>query len=96
MDKKILDATCGSRTIWFDKHHPAALYCDKRREALKGIWKSGNGKSERDCMISPDVVCDFTDLPFPDDAFFVGCVRPATPDWRKGNGVAGQKVREAG
>lgn len=24
MNKKILDVTCGSRTMWFDKHHPAA------------------------------------------------------------------------
>ena len=23
MDKKILDVTCGSRSIWFDKHNPA-------------------------------------------------------------------------
>lgn len=23
-DKKILDVTCGSRTIWFNKHHPNA------------------------------------------------------------------------
>ena len=28
--KKILDVTCGSRSIWFDKHHPAAVYCDTR------------------------------------------------------------------
>lgn len=27
MTKKILDATCGSRTIWFNKSHPAAIYC---------------------------------------------------------------------
>ena len=32
-DKKILDMTCGSRTIWFNKDHPAAVYCDKRRES---------------------------------------------------------------
>lgn len=24
-ETKILDVTCGSRTIWFNKHHPAAL-----------------------------------------------------------------------
>ena len=30
MDKKILDVTCGCRSIWFDKNHPAAVYCDKR------------------------------------------------------------------
>lgn len=69
MDKKILDVTCGSRTIWFDKHHPAAIYCDNRREHTSGIWKSGGGNSERQCVVDPDVVCDFTELPFPDDEF---------------------------
>lgn len=68
MDKKILDVTCGSRTIWFDKNHPAALYCDKRRVDFKGYWKSGDGKSVRDCTVDPDVVCDFTSLPFPDNS----------------------------
>ena len=29
MKKKILDVTCGSKTIWFDKHHPVVIYCDK-------------------------------------------------------------------
>ena len=69
MEKKILDVTCGSRTIWFNKHHPAAVYCDKRREALKGYWKSGDGKSVRNCIVDPDVQCDFTDLPFQDNSF---------------------------
>ena len=32
MEKKIIDVTCGARSIWFNKHHPAAVYCDKRRE----------------------------------------------------------------
>ena len=27
--KKILDVTCGSKTIWFNKHNPSAIYCDK-------------------------------------------------------------------
>lgn len=67
--KKILDVTCGSKTIWFNKNHPAALYCDKRREELYGIWKSGNGKLERSCIIDPDVETDFTNLPFKDETF---------------------------
>ena len=67
--KKILDVTCGSKTIWFDKNNPAAVFCDKRSEDIRGIWKSGNGKSERKCVISPDVQCDFTCLPFPDNTF---------------------------
>ena len=67
--KKILDVTCGSKTIWFNKNNPAALYCDKRKEELFGIWKSVSGKSERDCVIDPDIQCDFTSLPFNDDIF---------------------------
>lgn len=69
MDKKILDVTCGSRTIWFNKSHPAAIYCDKRQEHLTGIWKSTNHSSERTCYVDPDVICDFTDLPFEDNRF---------------------------
>lgn len=69
MKKKILDVTCGSKTIWFDKNHPAAVYCDKRREKLSGVWKSGNKKSERECVVNPDVLCDFTDLPFDNESF---------------------------
>ena len=40
---KILDVTCGSKTIWFNKNHPAAVYCDIRKEKLTGIWKSERG-----------------------------------------------------
>lgn len=40
MGKKILDVTCGGRSIWFNKHHPAAVYCDKRREEYQHLWKS--------------------------------------------------------
>ena len=64
-DKKILDVTCGARSIWFDKHHPAAVYCDKRQEEYHGLWKNS------DCTLSinPDIICDFTDLPFQDNSF---------------------------
>ena len=69
MTKKILDVTCGSRSIWFNKNHPATLYCDVRDEEYTGIWKSTNHDSERTCIVHPDVLCDFTDLPFPDNSF---------------------------
>ena len=68
-DKKILDVTCGSRIIWFNKHNPAAIYCDIRKEELTGIWKSESGQSERTCIVSPDIQCDFTNLPFKDNTF---------------------------
>lgn len=66
---KILDVTCGLKTIWFNKNHPAAVYCDIRKEKLTGIWKSERGKSERICYVDPDIQCDFTDLPFQDGSF---------------------------
>ena len=65
-EKKILDATCGSRTIWFNKHHPATVYCDKRKAEYEGLWKSQPGSK---CVVNPDIQCDFTDLPFPDESF---------------------------
>lgn len=69
VNKKILDATCGSRTIWFDKQHPAAVYCDKRDEEYTGVWKSTKRDSERKCIVHPDVIADFTALPFADCSF---------------------------
>ena len=68
-NKKILDVTCGSRTIWFNKKHPDVLYCDNRRETETRIWKSNDGTSERTCTVDPDILCDFTDLPFEDESF---------------------------
>lgn len=69
MEKKILDVTCGARTIWFNKHHPAALYCDKRQETYVDLWNAGNCRNGGDLIIDPDVLCDFTALPFADNTF---------------------------
>ena len=76
MEKKIIDVTCGSRTMWFDKNHPAAIYCDRRDEVHNNIWKSTNHKSERQCIIHPDVQCDFTHLPFDDNTFSLAVFDP--------------------
>jgi len=60
----VLDACCGSRMFWFDHKNPAALFMDKREE--KHVLSDG-----RDLEISPDVVADFTKMPFPDNTFFL-------------------------
>ena len=66
--KKILDATCGCRSIWFNKHHPAALFCDIRKES--NILYFGKAHSSpHPNVIEPDIVCDFTRLPFVDNSF---------------------------
>ena len=61
-DKKILDATYGSRSMWFDKKNPNTIYADKRRE--KHILCDG-----RTLEVSPDIQMDFTKMPFEDNKF---------------------------
>lgn len=65
--KKILDVTCGSRSIWFNKHHPDAVYCDKREEEYEAVF--GRKDSKRKLEVKPDIVADFTNLPFDDNSF---------------------------
>lgn len=67
MNKQILDMTCGARTMWFDKNEPHTIYCDKRKETYYNVW--GSDKAERKLIVNPDVQCDFTELPFPDNSF---------------------------
>lgn len=68
-EKHILDATCGSRTIWFQKEHPAAIFMDCREEHDVAIWKSTKNDSVRTLDVKPDIVADFTNMPFDDDSF---------------------------
>lgn len=63
MDKRILDATCGSRQIWFQKQEPHTIYCDQRREE--------HAEYHKRLIIDPDIICDFTNLPFEDESFYL-------------------------
>ena len=58
----VLDACCGSRMFWFDRENPLAVFMDKRDESH--VLSDG-----RDLLVSPDVVGDFTSIPFPDETF---------------------------
>jgi len=60
--KNILDACCGSRMFWFNREHPKAVYMDNRK--LEDTLCDG-----RKLIINPDVVADFTKMPFKDDSF---------------------------
>jgi SAM-dependent methyltransferase len=66
-DKLILDCTCGSRSIWFEKNEPHTLYCDRRQEHFEGDF--GTVKAHRTIHIEPDMIADFTNLPFDDNTF---------------------------
>lgn len=60
--KLILDACCGSKMFWFNKHHPNAVYIDNRATEQKLC-------DGRMLKVSPDVVANFKDLPFDDNTF---------------------------
>lgn len=68
-DKPILDSCCGSRMFWKNRHNPNVLYVDNRILKCKAIWKSRDGKSVRYCTVEPDIVADFTALPFAYESF---------------------------
>lgn len=63
--KSILDACCGSRMFWFDKNDDRVLFMDIR----EGDFESGSGKDFRVRRVHPDIIGDFTDMPFEDDEF---------------------------
>lgn len=64
----VLDACCGSRMFWFDRKDSRALYIDKRREThLAKDCSVKNG--EREIVVAPDMIADFTSMPFPDSTF---------------------------
>lgn len=70
MTHEVLDACCGSRMFWFDPKDPRALFVDCRELKTEAIWKSGDGKATRYCIIAPDIVADFRALPFPNESFW--------------------------
>lgn len=63
MEKKILDVCCGGRMMWFDKNHPSAVYMDKR------ILEKGNVPNCSGFEVKPDIIGDFTNMPFYDNQF---------------------------
>lgn len=67
-DKRILDVTCGGRSIWFNKNHHLALYCDRREEEYEQTFGKAQ-PSTRHIKVHPDMIADFTDLPFDDNTF---------------------------
>jgi hypothetical protein len=61
--KFILDACCGGRQFWFNKHQPNTIFIDIRKEE-KGYQNARPNKE-----ISPDIIADFRKLPFEDKRF---------------------------
>lgn len=61
---QILDATAGSRMMWFDPGDERVIFLDKRHEQTELC----DGRS---LVIAPDVQADFTAMPFSGETFQV-------------------------
>lgn len=73
VQKLVLDASCGARMMWFDKHNPLATFIDIRE--LDPIMV-GKGRNAREFSVQPDQVMDFTNMDFPDDSFYLTVFDP--------------------
>ena len=85
MSKRIIDVTCGSKMMWFDKNNPDVEFCDNRiveyHEYYPGCY----------IEISPDTVADFTELPFSDETFYLCVFDPPHVDDASEKSITGLK-----
>ena len=67
MDKlpPAIDVCCSIRAFWFDKKDSRALFLD-RREGRQEVNRPGR----RDMVVAPDIIADFTKLPFESNSFW--------------------------
>lgn len=64
----VLDACCGPRMMWFNRADARAIFVDRRREThMAKDCSVKNG--ERQIVVEPDLLADFTNLPFADETF---------------------------
>ena len=76
--KRILDVCCGGRAFWFDKTNSDVEFCDIRNE---GEILLCNGQT---INVSPDTVCDFTNLPFENEQYYLVVFDPPHLIGKKG------------
>ena len=60
--KPVLDVCCGSRMFWFDKQNKSTVFMDNRQ--FEDVLCDG-----RKLIVSPDIVADFRNIPFPNNTF---------------------------
>lgn len=57
--------------FWFDSQDGRALFIDKRRESHAMDTGSEGSRGRSPAVIAPDIVADFTAMPFPDESFYM-------------------------
>lgn len=66
----VLDATCGTRSMWFDRRDPRALFIDERCVSVPVDIGTPGTIGRSDIIVAPDIVADFTAMPFRDNTFY--------------------------
>lgn len=85
MSKRIIDVCCGSKMFWFDKNNADVEFCDNRVVPLTEYYP------KRFIEVSPDTVCDFTDLPFDDNSFYLAVFDPPHLQWAGDTSIMAMK-----
>lgn len=78
-DIRILDACCGSRMFWFDKHESHTTFMDVRQEKFDIHGKKVD--------VAPDIIGDFRDMPFEDNTFDLVVFDPPHLKWAGPNSI---------
>jgi len=85
----VLDACCGSKMMWFNKSDERTLFVD-RREGVKAMdLGTPSTKGRSPCIISPDKIVDFRDMPFADASFVHVVFDPPHIEKKMGSGETG-------
>ncbi len=88
----VLDACCGSKMFWFDRNDSRAVFMDIRREK-HSLKDESSASGSRELVINPDIVADFTNMPFADGRFSLVIFDP--PHFSR-NGATGWMAKKYG
>jgi SAM-dependent methyltransferase len=83
----ILDACCGERIFWYDRKDARALFIDKRRETHPIDIGTPGTRGRSPIVVDPDMLADFTALPFPDESFHLVVFDPPHVQRKEALGV---------
>jgi ubiquinone/menaquinone biosynthesis C-methylase UbiE len=87
----VLDACCGPRMMWFDSKDRRALFIDKRQEIHALDIGTPGTVGRQPAVIAPDVVADFTAMPFRDESFYVVAFDPPHIERQEARGILTRK-----
>ena len=90
---RILDATAGSRSIWYQKNHPFVTFMDQRNEVINTKHKDVKFKNSRIIRVNPDIQAKWECLPFKDESFDVVVFDPPHIFGNRGTIWSGLELR---